>query len=133
MSQLQAIKWGRWQGLPNALALCGGDPCAIAALKYSMEGMLDVGCLSDRCLRRLVVRAQRSGAGRCDSHMRELRIQSHGDPLRVFYAFDPRRSAVLVIGGNKSGKDKRFYKTMIPKADTLYDEHLNNLKTQSES
>lgn len=33
-------------------------------------------------------------------------------------------------GGNKTGKDKRFYKTMIPKADALYDEHLNSLNTQ---
>ena len=64
------------------------------------------------------------------SHMRELRIQSHGDPLRVFYAFDPTRSAVLLIGGNKTGKDKRFYKTMILRADALYDEHLNNLQAQ---
>ena len=64
------------------------------------------------------------------SHMRELRIQSHGDPLRVFYAFDPNRRAVLLIGGNKTGKDKRFYKTMIPQADALYDEHLNSLNTQ---
>ena len=64
------------------------------------------------------------------NHMRELRIQSHGDPLRVFYAFDPNRSALLLIGGNKTGKDKRFYKTMIPKADALYDEHLNSLNTQ---
>jgi hypothetical protein len=63
------------------------------------------------------------------SHRRELRIQSHGDPLRVFYAFDPTRSAVLLIGGNKTGKDKRFYKTMIPKADALYDEHLINLQS----
>lgn len=63
------------------------------------------------------------------SHMRELRIQSHGDPLRVFYAFDPTRSAVLLIGGDKTGKDKRLYKTMIPKADSLYDEHLINLQS----
>jgi hypothetical protein len=61
--------------------------------------------------------------------MRELRIQSHGDPLRVFYAFDPSRSAVLLIGGNKTGKEKRFYKTMIPKADALYDQHLNYLQS----
>ena len=47
--------------------------------------------------------------------MRELRIQSHGDPLRIFYAFDPTRSAILLIGGNKTGQEKRFYKTMIPK------------------
>ena len=54
-------------------------------------------------------------------HMREL---------RVFYAFDPRRSAILLIGGNKTGKDKRFYKTMIPKADALYDQHLKTLSIQ---
>jgi hypothetical protein len=44
------------------------------------------------------------------SHIRELRIQSHGDPIRVFYAFDPRRVAILLIGGIKTGKEKRFYK-----------------------
>lgn len=37
-------------------------------------------------------------------HMRELRIQSRGQPIRVFYAFDPRRVAVLIIGGNKDRK-----------------------------
>ena len=47
-------------------------------------------------------------------HMRELRIQSHGDPIRVFDAFDPKRAAILLIGGNKTGKDKRFYKTLVP-------------------
>jgi len=48
----------------------------------------------------------------------------------VFYAFHPNRRAVLLIGGNKTGKVKRFYKTMIPKADALYDEHLNSLNIQ---
>jgi hypothetical protein len=62
------------------------------------------------------------------SHMRELRIQSHGDPIRVFYAFDPRRVAVLLIGGIKTGKEKRFYKELIPKADKLYEEHLKSLE-----
>ena len=33
-------------------------------------------------------------------HMRELRVQSRGNPLRVFYAFDPRRTAILLIGGD---------------------------------
>jgi hypothetical protein len=41
-------------------------------------------------------------------HMRELRVQSGGRPVRIFYAFDPRRSAILLIGGDKTG-DKRFY------------------------
>src|SRR5712691_9953804 len=47
------------------------------------------------------------------AYMRELRVQSGGDPLRVFYAFDPRRAAILLIGGNKTG-DGRFYQRMIP-------------------
>jgi hypothetical protein len=37
-------------------------------------------------------------------HMRELRVQSGGHPIRIFYAFDPRRSAILLIGGDKTGR-----------------------------
>jgi len=58
--------------------------------------------------------------------MKELRTQSKGKPLRTLYAFDPRRCAILLIGGDKTG-DKRFYKKMIPLADHLYDEHLKEL------
>lgn len=63
------------------------------------------------------------------SHMRELRVQSEGKPLRIFYAFDPRRSAILLIGGDKTGDD-RFYERMIPVADDLYDVHLTELKQE---
>ncbi len=59
--------------------------------------------------------------------MRELRVQSGGGPIRVFYAFDPRRAAILLIGGDKTGDD-RFYQTMIPIADRLYDDHLEELR-----
>lgn len=62
------------------------------------------------------------------AHMRELRIQSHGDPIRILYAFDPRRVAVLLIGGIKTGKGNRFYREMVPVADRLYDEHLQSLE-----
>jgi hypothetical protein len=65
-------------------------------------------------------------SGSRHSHMRELRVQSGGKPLRVFYAFDPRRAAILLIGGGKAG-DKQFYKRMVPIADRLYDEHLGEL------
>lgn len=51
--------------------------------------------------------------------LRELRIQSHGHPLRVFYAFDPLRQAILLIGGDKTG-DKRFYDRMIRISETLW-------------
>lgn len=62
-------------------------------------------------------------------HMRELRVQSQGNPIRVFYAFDPRRSAILLIGGDKTGDD-RFYTTYIPTADRLYDLHLQELREE---
>jgi hypothetical protein len=61
------------------------------------------------------------------AHMRELRIQYRGHPIRVFYAFDPRRIAILLIGGDKTGND-RFYDEMVPMADRLYDEHLAELE-----
>lgn len=62
-------------------------------------------------------------------HMRELRIQSGGNPIRVFYAFDPRRTAILLIGGDKTG-DGRFYTRMIPVADKLYDDHIKELEAE---
>ncbi len=64
--------------------------------------------------------------GSCHSNMKELRTQHHGRPLRTLFAFDPRRCAILLIGGDKTG-DKRFYKRMIPLADKLYNEHLQDL------
>ncbi len=63
------------------------------------------------------------------SHMRELRVQSGGKPIRVLYAFDPRRCAILLIGGDKTGDD-RFYATTVPLADRLYDEHLDELRRE---
>lgn len=62
-------------------------------------------------------------------HMRELRVQSGGNPIRVFYAFDPRRAALLLIGGDKTGND-RFYEQLVPEADRLYDDHLEALKKE---
>lgn len=61
--------------------------------------------------------------------MRELRVQSGGRPIRVFYAFDPRRTCILLIGGDKKGND-RFYEEYVPVADDLYDEHLEELRRE---
>ena len=63
------------------------------------------------------------------SHMRELRVQSGGRPLRIFYAFDPRRTAILLIGGDKMGND-RFYQEFTPVADRLYDEYLEEIRRE---
>lgn len=65
------------------------------------------------------------------SNMKELRTQHEGRPLRAFFAFDPRRTAILLIGGDKTG-DRRFYKLMIPMADRLYEEHLKQLRREGE-
>ncbi len=62
-------------------------------------------------------------------HMRELRVQSGGRPIRTFYAFDPRRTAILLIGGDKTGND-RFYEEFVPVADRLYDVYLDELRTE---
>lgn len=63
------------------------------------------------------------------SHMRELRTQHEGRPYRTLYAFDPRRTAILLIGGDKTGND-RWYEEYVPVADGLYDEHLEQLKKE---
>src|ERR1700730_10010881 len=55
--------------------------------------------------------------------LRELRTQASGDPLRTLYAFDPARQAVLLIGGDKTG-DERFYDRMIPIAERIWNEYL---------
>src|SRR5262249_2604032 len=54
---------------------------------------------------------------------RELRPTAGRDELRVYYAFDPRRQAVVLIGGNKSGND-RFYEEMTPKAEKIWEQYL---------
>jgi len=59
--------------------------------------------------------------------MKELRITQ---TMRVFFAFDPERTAILLIGGDKAGKTKRFCKKMIPVADRIYDRHLRELAEQ---
>ena len=64
-------------------------------------------------------------------NMKELRIQRNRSIYRIFFAFDPKRTAILLIGGDKRGV-KRFYKDMIKKADELYDLHLENLEKNNE-
>jgi hypothetical protein len=62
--------------------------------------------------------------------MRELRTQHEGQPLRTFYAFDPGRKAILLIGREKTGDD-RFYDEMVPRADKIYDEYLREIEEEN--
>ena len=65
-------------------------------------------------------------------NMKELRVRNRGRVFRIFFAFDPSRNAILLIGGDKRG-DKRFYEEMIPKADELYRRHLAILRKNDEN
>lgn len=66
--------------------------------------------------------------GSSHRNMKELRVQSKGDPIRAFFAFDPKRKGIVLCAGNKTGDEKRFYKEMIPVADRLFTAHLESLK-----
>lgn len=61
--------------------------------------------------------------------IRELRIQHKGKPYRIFYAFDPRRTAILLIGGKKGG-GRRWYDRYVPLAERIYREHLKSLERE---
>ena len=60
------------------------------------------------------------------SNMKELRASKDG-ALRVLFAFDPRRHAILLLGGNKTGQWDEWYRWAIPQADDLYDTYLEEL------
>jgi len=66
--------------------------------------------------------------GSIHRNMKELRVQSKGYPIRVFFAFDPHRAAILLCAGRKAGKGKRFYVEMIPVADREFSAHLKKLR-----
>ena len=62
------------------------------------------------------------------SNMKELRFSWNGQVWRVVFAFDPRRHAILLVGGDKGGADqRRFYKHLLTVADARYDDHLGTL------
>jgi hypothetical protein len=63
------------------------------------------------------------------SNMKELRAKVEERHLRVLYAFDPRRAALLLIGGDKTG-DSKWYEKFIPVADDLFDRHLSQIKRE---
>lgn len=64
-------------------------------------------------------------------NMKELRIQHSDDPVRAFFAFDPKRNAIVLCAGDKTGlNEKRFYKKMLALADEEYRQHLAKLENQ---
>jgi len=62
-------------------------------------------------------------------NMKELRPGTTNS-LRVLFAFDPRRSAILLTSGGKTGRWRTWYEEFIPIADKLYDDHLRELREE---
>lgn len=65
-------------------------------------------------------------------HMRELRIDTRGEAIRVFYAFDPDRRAIVLVGGRKRGQDRRFYRQHVSRADAIYDRFLRERELEKD-
>jgi hypothetical protein len=70
-----------------------------------------------------------SVAGSRHPNMKELRVGT----IRILFAFDPRRNAILLIGGDKRGRWQEFYERMMPLADELFDDHLAELEREGET
>ena len=67
--------------------------------------------------------------GSTHANMKELRFSAAGGEWRVAFAFDPKRAAILLVAGDKSGHSKkRFYRELIRKADDRFDAHLARVK-----
>jgi hypothetical protein len=65
------------------------------------------------------------------TNMKELRFDVANGEWRVAFAFDPKRTAILLVAGDKSGgSEKRFYRQLIRKADERFDAHLDRLKKE---
>ena len=65
------------------------------------------------------------------SNMKELRFNADNGVWRLAFAFDPKRMAILLVRGDKSGgSEKRFYKELIKHADKRYGKHLSKLKNE---
>ena len=68
-------------------------------------------------------------AGSKHPNMKELRFNADEGVWRVAFAIDPKRRALILVAGDKAGvAQKRFYKTLIAKADARFAEHLDTLK-----
>jgi hypothetical protein len=63
-------------------------------------------------------------------NMKELRVSTGSGQLRILFAFDPRRTAILLLGGNKAGQWRAWYAENIPVADQLYREYLAELRQE---
>ena|SRR5947209_5368486 len=136
-----ALTWGRHGPVNNACIMVSGSASSPPPWKVELTAKAQKWYMalddedSDRmaaAFDELELRGPTLGRPFVDSingsrhhHMKELR--SVGGHLRALFAFDPRRRAVVLLGGDKSGDWKGWYERNIPVADKLYDGHLRSL------
>jgi hypothetical protein len=65
-----------------------------------------------------------------DLHPQVLTISPGTSEVRLLFAFNPEREAVLLVAGDKSGRWERWYREAVPLADKRFDEHLQTLRAQ---
>jgi hypothetical protein len=65
-----------------------------------------------------------------DPQMKELIVESGRHSFRILFMFNPLRTAILLLGGDKAGSWNRWYRTAIPEADRLYRVHLQELRDE---
>jgi hypothetical protein len=70
------------------------------------------------------------GTIRGSRHANMKEVRPPATDIRILFAFDPRRMAILLLGGDKSGQWERWYIVNIPIADALYDEHIETLRKE---
>jgi hypothetical protein len=89
-----------------------------------------VGLLAEHgpALRRPIVGEIKGSA--FDPQMKEIICEAGIASLRVLFIFDPRRTAICLLGGNKAGQWKHWYRIAIPQADDLYRTYLDELRAE---
>jgi hypothetical protein len=106
------------------LGLCRDDPATADGIADAIEQLGTVGPALGRPL------VDRIHSSR-HHNMKELRPPSTGtSEVRLLFAFNPEREAVLLVAGDKSGRWERWYREAVPLADKRFDEHLQTLRAQ---
>jgi hypothetical protein len=103
-------------------SLCDADPCCADLVEQAIDVLAEAGPTLGRPLVDRI-------AGSTYHNLKELRPASTGSTeIRILFVFDPRRTAILLVAGDKSGDWRGWYDSNIPLAEERYAEHLAALE-----